>query len=87
MTLTDADPCRSCGGRGWLYLTHRRLHEVAGGCAENRPHKRGRVTCLACLGTGIHLAGWPASEESDADGDRDGHDQLSGSGRRARSAR
>jgi hypothetical protein len=52
MTVTPADSCRSCGGRGWKLLSYRRSHETTGSAGECAPLKRGRVACLFCGGTG-----------------------------------
>jgi hypothetical protein len=48
MTLDDATPCGSCGGRGWKFLTYRRSHEPARSGAEAAPVLRARVECLSC---------------------------------------
>lgn len=48
MTINDAGPCGSCGGRGWKFLTYRRSHERSGGAAELSPVMRERVACLFC---------------------------------------
>src|SRR6266853_1967052 len=48
MTIEAAEPCGSCGGRGWKFLNYRRSHERSSGSAELLPPPRERVACLAC---------------------------------------
>lgn len=52
MTAGGQNPCPSCRGQGWKFLTLRRSVSNAGGTAECGLLRRPRVTCLTCGGTG-----------------------------------
>lgn len=51
-THTDTDPCTSCGGHGWKFLSTRRSSTRAGDAGERASLRRPRVKCLFCQGTG-----------------------------------
>jgi DnaJ-class molecular chaperone len=52
MTANGHDPCPSCRGHGWKFLTLRRSPNNGGGSAERAMLERPRAACLACSGTG-----------------------------------
>lgn len=52
MTAIGQDPCLSCRGRGWKFLTLRRSPATSGGTAESGLLQRARSACLACAGSG-----------------------------------
>lgn len=52
MTASGQDPCLSCRGHGWKFITLRRSPSTSGGTAERGLLKRAGSVCLACSGTG-----------------------------------
>jgi hypothetical protein len=52
MLLSDNSSCKSCGGRGWKFLTLRRSTANGGGTAERALLNRPRTFCIVCSGIG-----------------------------------
>jgi len=52
MSATGKNPCPSCRGRGWKFITLRRSAANGGGTAERALLARPGIPCLICSGSG-----------------------------------